>query len=156
MPGYEELSSHAEEYAALCSSTDPSASTREAPVRVGKLVVISSDDNRLDDSMYEALPGEVKAVSDSEVGTVAYLRRGYVSVGTYQDGQTGGATGEAKQDVVEVYLVDRESGQQLWYERIYAPRPPTEVQAGGVHTSVDPGQLVEFFTSLPETESASP
>jgi len=155
LPGYAELSSHADEYAALCAAPDPSASTREAAARVGKLVVVSADGNRLDDSLYESLSVDVKAISDAEVGTIAYVRRGYISVGTYQDGASGGATGEAKQDVVEIYLVDRKTREQLWYQRIYAPRPPSKAVPGGVHSSIDPQQLTEFFMSLPDTASGS-
>jgi hypothetical protein len=151
--GNSELSSHAKEYGALTVGVDRKAPGLEKPARVGKIVPISEDRDAVDGDLFKLLPDTVRATSDAEVGTVAYIKRGYYDLGVYKDPKTGGVTGAAKQDVVEIYLVDRLTGKQLWYERITAERPaPTAV--GGMHTRVDINRVVEFLVGLPEMRSA--
>jgi hypothetical protein len=150
--GNSELSSHAKDYGALTVAVDPKAPGLATPARVGKIVPISADRDAIDGDLFKLLPDTVRATSDAEVGTIAYIEHGYYDLGVYKDPKTGGVTGDAKQDVVEIYLVDRLTGKQLWYELILAERPSETAAAGGMHTRVDINRVAGFLSNLPEIQ----
>src|SRR5579872_962545 len=128
MSGYKD---HIAEYTAIASANpDPFGAPLDAPIK-GKIVPVDMDKKKID-SLFMALPPDLRPSSPGEVGTVAALWWDQHQVGTY------GGRGSAYQWRCTVVLWDKAAKTPLAEARFVGSDPPSSSSNGASQSGSKP------------------
>ena len=119
--------------------------------RVGKLVAVDLKNHQLDSRLQKALPADLRATQDDEVGTIIWVTWGEKLIGAYKEaGQYAPTQGAALQGYCEITVIDRAAALIVDRRTFWAPAPPpTKTGGSGVHTKVDVNEIVQYLADLP-------
>jgi len=135
------FASHMVEY--LANKPDDN---RGDPYIRGRIVVLDIESSTFDfDTVFLALPEEMRASLPRNVGTVVWLKRGRVQVGSYTDGAA------AFQNNCLVIIIDESRGVIVGRKTILGSKPLTTKQGSGSQsgTAPSPGEIASYLISLP-------
>jgi len=144
-----------DEYVNDATLTD--ASDLASPYRVGRLVAVDPKGEGVDERLQNALPADLRAADDEEVGTIVWISCGESPVGVYEDVDSNQERGRAYQGFCDVAVIDRAASLIVARRTFDASEPPsTTTSRGDVHTVVDVEDVVRFLVGLPEEPSHAP
>ncbi len=149
-PGRAELGPFVDEYISDTGLMD--VSDLNDLYRVGKLVAVDPNNHRLDSRLQKALPADLRAARDDEVGTIVWVTWGEKVVGTYKEaGKYAPTQGVALQGYCEITVIDRAAAVIVERRTFLAPTPPsTTTSKSNVHTKVDVNDIVRYLADLPD------
>ncbi len=111
----------------------------------GKVLPIEMRTNTVEVQTYYELPGDLRAISPEDVGTVLWLDCTTGTVGTYTSG------GAAKQWVCDVTLIDLSIPAIIGEKSFTGSEPPlTTTKSSGETGSFPVKEIVDYLESLPQ------